>query len=123
MKVAQEYIEDVVAVAKGKGKSMETKEYKLLLSDQVKLQRIIKAKSETIKNNILLSIALIKLGRKNGISLIITNHNLFGQHFASRIIEEAHTVILFPYDNVSNQKLKDFLIEKLSLDNSSRFNY
>jgi hypothetical protein len=119
MKVAQEYIEDVVAVAKGKGKNLETKEYKLLLSDQVKLQRIIKAKSETIKNNILLSIsALIKLGRKNGISLIITNHNLFGQHFASRIIEEAHTVVLFPYDNVSNQKLKDFLIEKLSLDNS-----
>ena len=119
IKTAEEYITDVVAVANSKGKNVDKKEYKLLLSDQIKLQRIIKAKSETIKNNILLSIgALIKLGRKNGISIIVTEHNLFsGNRMSNKILEESHSVVIFPYDNVSNEKLKDFLKEKLSLDN------
>jgi hypothetical protein len=33
---------------------------------------------------------------------------------SNKILEESHSVVIFPYDNVSNEKLKDFLKEKLS---------
>lgn len=98
-------------------KSNNAQDVKLLLSDQVKIARITKIKSELIKHNIVNSIfALLNLGRKNGISVLVSDHKLHSGGNSCKIISESHNIVLFPHGNVSSSKLEEFLVKKLSFD-------
>lgn len=117
-KIAKEYIAEQIEVRNRNSKKEMIQEYKLLLNDQVKLQRISKSRAETIKSYIISSIiSLLNLGRKNNLSVIVTDHSFFSGRVSSKVLSESHNITLFPFGNVSNEKLKEFLIKKLSFDN------
>lgn len=95
-----------------------TKEVKLTVRETEYMDKLVLKQGQIVKKYIVDSIMnLLKLGRKNGISVVITDHKLYSGIISSEIISESHNVTLFPYVNVSNKKLKEFLMEKLSYDN------
>ena len=97
-------------------KGSEQKE--LNFKDQAVIDKAVRAKGKIVKNYILESITnLLFLARKQSVSVLITCHDLFSGRAASKIIGESHNIVLFPYSNVSNKKLKDFLTTKASYDN------
>lgn len=89
----------------------------LSVLEMAKLSNVAKKTGALIKKNIMDSLLmLLKAGRKNRISVLCTNHDLFSSSTPTSIMSESHKVILFPYGNVSMSKLKDFLTIKLSFD-------
>ena len=93
------------------------KEKVLDFKDQAVIDKAVQMKGKVVKNYIIQSIHnLLYLARKQSVSVLITCHDLFSGREASKIIGESHNIVLFPYSNVSNKKLKDFLTTKASYD-------
>lgn len=89
----------------------------LTMIDQIKLSNVAKRRSDVLKKNIKDSILmLLKAGRKNKISVICTNHEMFSSETPAPLITEAQKIIIFPYGNVSPFKLKEFLTKKTPID-------
>jgi hypothetical protein len=84
--------------------------------DKAVLTRLQKQKAEYIRSCIHDTVSnFLKNGRKHGISVVCTNHDLFSRApVVQTINSESGLVVLFPYANVSNEKLVEFLREKLS---------
>lgn len=121
--IAKEYMEDLITVQKRKNPNVVItaeklkEDARLLLADQMKINRISKVKSESIKMYILNTLNLfLKVGRENGISLVVTDHKMRSGSSSIKVISESHNVVLFPFGNVSKMKLKEFLEEMLSFD-------
>jgi hypothetical protein len=94
-----------------------TEKKELNFKDQAVIDKAVRAKGKVVKSYILESISnLLYLARKQSVSVLITCHDLFSGREASKIIGESHNIVLFPYSNVSNKKLKDFLTTKASYD-------
>lgn len=104
-------------IIKEKATSTRQQQVELTLKDKEYLDKIVLKRGKIVKQYIIQSIySLLKLGRKNSLSVLITDHKLFSGDISSQIISESHNITLFPYGNVSNLKLKQFLTEKVSFD-------
>lgn len=84
--------------------------------DKAVLTRLQKQKAEYIRSCIHDTVSnFLKNGRKHGISVVCTNHDLFSRApVVQTINSESGLVVLFPYANVSSEKLVEFLRDKLS---------
>lgn len=90
--------------------------YECIEREKRKLSQMAFADAKLIKINILEAMnSLLKNGRKNGISVMVTEHKLFAGPNSTEVLSEMDNVMLFPYGNTSDETLIRFLREKLSL--------
>lgn len=88
---------------------------KYSLKEMKVVERYVMSKMVSIRNYIRESITLLlNVGRDKKLSCVVVNHKLSNGPFTKSLILESTAVILFPYNNVSAETLKDFLREKLS---------
>lgn len=97
---------------------MDQQALEATLMDQAILTRLNKTRSQFIKECIHNTIQnFLKNGRKYGISVITTTHRFFDRNpTVDCANDESGLVVLFPYANVSNEKLVEFLRDKLCFD-------
>ena len=88
------------------------------LMDQAVITRLNKLRSQHIRSCIHNTVEnFLKNGRKYGISVITTAHRLFDRNVTMNCAaDESGLVVLFPYANVSSEKLVEYLREKLCFD-------
>lgn len=93
-------------------------ELEATLNDQATLARLNLMRGKLIRRCIHDTVHnLLKNGRKYGISVITTTHALFGNNPTAECSkDEAGLIVLFPYANVSNEKLVEYLRDKLCFD-------
>lgn len=101
-----------------KAKSTRNQSINLTLKDKDYIEKRVAKKEKSTKEYITKSLEnLMNLARKNYISMIITEHKMFtGKKTSNDIISESHNITLFPYVNVSDLQLKEFLMQKVSFD-------
>lgn len=97
---------------------MDKEDLEIKLTDAALIARLNQNRSKLIKEYIHETIHdFLKRGRKYGISVITTTHRFFDRNpTADCANDESGLVVLFPYANVSNEKLIEFLREKLCFD-------
>lgn len=84
------------------------------IKDKRALDSFIRAKSNQIMLYVKESILNILLGgRKNHLSAIVVDHKLKSGLYSCQILAQTTSVILYPYNNNSKEKMAEFLTEKL----------
>jgi energy-coupling factor transporter ATP-binding protein EcfA2 len=96
-------------------RQQDPRELELKLSDNTALAKLNQFKGHFIKSLIRASIHdILKRGRKYGVSCITTTHRFFERDDTAQCsVDESAGVVLFPYGNVSKEKLVEFLRGKL----------